>query len=166
MLRFLISRIINGILILWGVVTILFFIFHALPSDPIRILLGQRSDISSEQAIRKELGLDKPVFTQYLIYINDLSPIGYLSTSPNSTYERKSEYGKMVKLIPLKNEAGIFLKSPWLRRSYQTQQSVTQVIKSVSCNCHSAFTSIIFAFTFGLILGYKLNGTENLQISF
>lgn len=154
MLRFLISRIINGILILWGVVTILFFIFHALPSDPARMLLGQRSDISSEQAIRKELGLDKPVFTQYLIYINDLSPIGYLSTSPNSTYERKSEYGKMVKLIPLKNEAGIFLKSPWLRRSYQTQQPVTQVIKAAfPATAILAFTSIIFAFAFGLILG-------------
>ena len=154
MLRFLLSRIGNGILILWGVVTLLFFIFHALPSDPARMMLGQRSDISSEQAIRKELGLDKPLMVQYFMYLNDLSPVGYFSGSDESAFQRKEEQGKMVKLIPFSSESGIFLKAPWLRRSYQTQMTVSSMLASAfPATALLAFVSIILAFVAGVFLG-------------
>lgn len=154
MLRFLLSRIGNGILILWGVVTLLFFIFHALPSDPARMMLGQRSDISSEQAIRKELGLDKPLMVQYFMYLNDLSPIGYFSGSDESAFQRKEEQGKMVKLIPFSSESGIFLKAPWLRRSYQTQMTVSSMLGSAfPATALLAFVSIVLAFIVGVLLG-------------
>lgn len=154
MLRFLLSRIGNGILILWGVITLLFFIFHALPSDPARMMLGQRSDISSEQAIRKELGLDKPLMVQYCMYLNDLSPIGYFSDSEESAFLRKEEQGKMVQLIPFAGESGIFLKAPWLRRSYQTQMTVSSMLASAfPATALLAFVSIVLAFIVGVLLG-------------
>lgn len=153
-MRFLLSRIGNGILILWGVVTLLFFIFHALPSDPARMMLGQRSDISSEQAIRKELGLDKPLMVQYFMYLNDLSPIGYFSGSDESVFLRKDEQGKMIRIIPLSGESGVFLKAPWLRRSYQTQMTVSSMLASAfPATALLAFVSIVLAFIVGVLLG-------------
>jgi peptide/nickel transport system permease protein len=153
-LRFLLSRIGNGILILWGVVTLLFFIFHALPSDPARMMLGQRSDISSELAIRKELGLDKPLMVQYFMYLNDLSPVGYFSGSDESAFQRKEEQGKMVQLIPFSDDSGIFLKAPWLRRSYQSQMTVSSMLKSAfPATALLAFVSIVLAFIIGVMLG-------------
>lgn len=153
-MRFLLSRVGNGILILWGVVTLLFFIFHALPSDPARMMLGQRSDISSEQAIRKELGLDKPLMVQYFMYLNDLSPVGFFSDSDESVFQKKEEQGKMVRIIPLSAESGLFLKAPWLRRSYQTQMTVSSMLASAfPATALLAFVSIILAFVIGVLLG-------------
>jgi len=152
-LRFLLSRIGNGILILWGVITLLFFIFHALPSDPARMMLGQRSDISSEEAIRKELGLDKPLFVQYLMYVNDLSPVGYFSDSDESSFKRMDEHGSMIKIIKF-SDSGIYLKSPWLRRSYQSQMSVNSMLRSAfPATAILAFASILIAFVIGVLLG-------------
>lgn len=60
--------------IIWGIVTFLFFSFGLL-SDPAQMLAGQRADAETLAAIRTELGLDKPLFIQYLHYLHNLSPI-------------------------------------------------------------------------------------------
>ena len=62
---------------LWGVVTLVFFLFNIVPGDPVRMMLGQRADESDVQAIREELGLNQSVFKQYADYLNDLSPISF-----------------------------------------------------------------------------------------
>ena len=80
MLRFILKRIGYGFLLLIGVITLVFFLFTVLPSDPARVMMGQRSDIATEEAIRKELGLDLPIGVQYLAYLNDLSPISWHKT--------------------------------------------------------------------------------------
>jgi peptide/nickel transport system permease protein len=153
-LRFILSRFGNGLLILWGVVTLLFFIFHALPSDPARMMLGQRSDISSEDAIRKELGLDQPLMVQYAVYLNDLSPIGFLKNDSSSVFFRRADYGSMVKILPLSSASAIYLKAPWLRRSYQTQMPVANMLRiAFPATALLALVSILLAFVLGVFLG-------------
>ena len=73
MALYLIKKILYGILVAWGVITIVFFLFNILPGDPARMMVGQRADLSTLESIRKELGLDRPVPQQYLKYLNDLS---------------------------------------------------------------------------------------------
>ena len=41
---------------MFGVVVVVFLLFHALPGDPVSLIAGQRSDISTRQSITKELG--------------------------------------------------------------------------------------------------------------
>lgn len=41
------------ILLIWGVLTFLFILFNLLPSDPVRLIMGQRSDVATEEAILK-----------------------------------------------------------------------------------------------------------------
>ena len=65
MLRFFIKRIGYGVLVLFGVVVVVFLLFHALPGDPVSLIAGQRSDISTRQSITKELGLDKSLHIQF-----------------------------------------------------------------------------------------------------
>ncbi len=154
MLRFLLSRLGNGLLILWGVVTLLFFIFHALPSDPARMMLGQRSDVSSEQAIRKELGLDRPLMMQYLIYINDLSPLGYYQPDQNLAFAKPPELGSALRIVPTGEHQGVFLKAPWLRRSYQSQMPVSSLLlTALPATLVLAVVSIVIAFILGVVLG-------------
>ena len=77
MLKYIVKRLVYGLSVLWGVVTIIFFLFNLLPGDPARLMLGNRPTPEAIEAINRDLGRDKPLSTQYLMYINDLSPISY-----------------------------------------------------------------------------------------
>ena len=103
MLDFILKRIGYGFLVLLGVITLVFFLFNVLPGDPARMMLGQRADQESVEIIQKDLGLDKPILTQYLYYLNDLSPISF----------HKSAIGKSRYLDPAKYS---FLKNIWWKR--------------------------------------------------
>lgn len=70
MLAYIIRKAFYSLLVLLGVLTITFFINYVLPGDPARLLLGQRADITSVEAIRKQLGLDRPLHEQYFRYIS------------------------------------------------------------------------------------------------
>ena len=68
MFSFVIRRLAYSILVLFGVVTVVFFIMNLLP-DPSRMMMGQRADIATQTAIRHELGLDLPPFERYVRFI-------------------------------------------------------------------------------------------------
>ena len=101
MIKFILRRLFYGFLVLWGVITVIFFLFNILPGDPARMLLGQRSDVSSVEAITKDLGLDKPLTGQYFNFLNDLSPISYHNfNNPESYwYFNDSDYGGVVRVL-------------------------------------------------------------------
>ncbi|KAA3602122.1 MAG: glutathione ABC transporter permease GsiC, partial [Calditrichaeota bacterium] len=58
--------------VLWGVVTFVFLIVHFIPGDPIEIMLGETATQTDVVALRASLGLDKPIFTQYLIFLKNI----------------------------------------------------------------------------------------------
>ena len=54
--------------VLWAVVTLVFFLIHIVPGDPARLLVGDNATEQQVQDVRAQLGLDKPLLTQYLDY--------------------------------------------------------------------------------------------------
>lgn len=148
-------KILYGFLVLWGVVTIVFFLFNILPGDPSRMLLGQRADIASVEAIKKDLGLDKPVFLQYLNFLNDISPISLHNVKDNNSYwyfdKNKYRNGKIVFNF---GKTGLVLKKPYLRRSYQSKREVSDIIaEAFPKTLLLASTSILLAMLLGVGLG-------------
>ncbi len=155
MIRFIVRRLLYGFLVLWGVVTIIFFLFNVLPGDPARMLLGQRSDVSSVEAITKDLGLDKPLAVQYINFLNDLSPVSFHNFKDDNSYWyfSESDYGGVVKLIPI-SESWLVLKTPYLRRSYQSRRQVSAIIaEAFPKTLLLASSSIIIAMILGILLG-------------
>jgi peptide/nickel transport system permease protein len=71
------AKIIQPLIVLLGVASLVFFLFHAVSGDPARMMLGQVDDPIALEAIRIEYGLDKPLFTQYWNYLKGLSPLGF-----------------------------------------------------------------------------------------
>ena len=71
MLRYTIKRLVLGVLTVWFIATATFFGMHAVPGDPLS------SDKSTTAQIRANLeakyGLDKPLLTQYAIYLKNIS---------------------------------------------------------------------------------------------
>lgn len=137
-----------------GVVTVVFFLFNVLPGDPTKMLLGQRSDMSSVEAIKKELGLDKPMAVQYFSYLNDLSPISVHSTNSNSFwFYDVNKYSKSIQILTIGSKA-VVLKAPYLRRSYQSKRDVTSVLyEAFPQTALLAFVAIFFAIIVGITFG-------------
>jgi peptide/nickel transport system permease protein len=110
---------------------------------------GQRADVQSLQAVRKEFGLDKPLPVQFAWYINDLSPIGIHL----NTVEEQQKY-HYVALFPVSADRVLALKWPYLRRSYQTRKNVASLLMEVVPNTLVlAVTAMLFAIIIGVFLG-------------
>lgn len=69
MLTYVIRKLLYSILILFGVITVTFALMYVIPGDPARLMLGQRADVASIDAVRKQLGLDDPLYIQYVRFI-------------------------------------------------------------------------------------------------
>jgi peptide/nickel transport system permease protein len=152
--KYILSKIIYSIIVLWGVVTAIFFLFNVLPGDPATIILGQRANKEQVEAIHKDLGLDLPILTQYFLYLNDLSPLSIHTLEDRTShwfYDTEKYTG--FTLIPLGNKQ-VVLKMPYLRRSYITKRPVSEIIlETLPETAVLAFSSIIIASILGILLG-------------
>ncbi|MDY8022876.1 ABC transporter permease [Paenibacillus polymyxa] len=70
---YIVKRLAILIPVLLGMTLIVFSIIHAIPGDPAETILGDKATEQSKQALREQLGLDKPWFQQYGTYLGELA---------------------------------------------------------------------------------------------
>jgi peptide/nickel transport system permease protein len=73
-LKFIFKKLVQGLLVLIGVIILVFLLFQGF-GDPSRLVMGQSGDASTQAAIRKELNIDQPKWKQFILYLNDVSPL-------------------------------------------------------------------------------------------
>ncbi len=61
--------------VILGIATIVFLLMFAVPGDPARMLIGQRSDPAAEKVIREKFKLDRPLHVQYLSFLGRLATL-------------------------------------------------------------------------------------------
>jgi peptide/nickel transport system permease protein len=133
---------------------VIFFLFNVLPGDPAQMMLGQNEDSEQLALVKQKYGFDKPISTQYLYYLNDLSPLSFHSNnSADYTFLRDGKYNES-KLFTIGNST-IVLKFPYLRESFTKQgKLVSQVLKETLPNTFVlAVSAIIIAIILGVFLG-------------
>ncbi len=91
MKRYLLHRLLLFFPTLVGVLTLVFFLIHLIPGDPIEVMLGETATAVDKEALRRDLGLDQPLWSQYLRFLAGLvqADLG------NSLYEQ----GRVLDLI-------------------------------------------------------------------
>jgi peptide/nickel transport system permease protein len=154
LLRYIIKKITYALLTLFGVVTVIFMLFMGLNADPAKDMLGQNQNAEQVAAVKKKYGLDKPLFTQYGLYLNDVSPISFHSnTEKDYTYLAKGKY-QAISLFTISNTTTV-LKFPYLRESFQKSgKTVSSVIAETLPNTFVlALSSIVIALILGVLLG-------------
>lgn len=72
MAGYLARRIVQAVLILLGVTFVTFILLYLLPADPARQIAGRSATAATVQSIRQQLGLDLPLWQQYLRYLGNL----------------------------------------------------------------------------------------------
>ncbi|WP_111660449.1 ABC transporter permease [Olleya aquimaris] len=154
MLNYLLNKIGYALLTLFGVVTVIFLLFSVLPGDPAQMMLGQNEDSKQLAIVKKKYGFDQPIATQYLYYLNDLSPLSFHSkTEGDYTYLSQNKYSAKS-LFSIGNTITV-LKFPYLRESFTKQgKKVSQVLAETLPNTFVlAVTAIIIAMVLGMVLG-------------
>lgn len=141
---------------MWGVITIVFFLFNVLPGDPARVMVGQSATKEQIDAIHKDIGSDKPIMIQYLLYLNDISPFSIYETknTESSFYLDERKYAPLVKLFPVSASKQFVLKTPYLRRSYITRRPVSDILAdTLPETAVLAFAAMLIASVIGILLG-------------
>ena len=96
--------------------------------------------------IRKDLYLDQPKWKQFVLYLNDVSPI--------CVHSKADIEKKQLKGFFIGGDTKFGLKLPYLRRSYQTKKDVGQVlIEALPGTLLLALAAMIFATVIGILLG-------------
>ena len=66
---FIIKRLILLLPVVFGVFTLVFFLIHLIPGDPVDLMLGENARAVDKETLRKELRLDEPLGKQYLLFM-------------------------------------------------------------------------------------------------
>ncbi len=67
--RYLLRRLLQSLLLILGLLTVVFFLVHLMPGDPVQIIGEQQLGDSGRDLIRRRLGLDRPLFAQYVDWL-------------------------------------------------------------------------------------------------
>ena len=154
MIKYILKKLFYGVFVLWGVLTLVFFLFQVMPGDPARMMLSQREDSEQLQLLKEKYGFDKPISHQYFYYLNDVSPISFHDENEESyTYLSEKIYN-YVDILKIKS-TNIVLKTPYLRTSFvKTGKPVNSILlETFPVTLVLAITSMIFAIIFGILLG-------------
>ena len=144
-MSFFLKKTAYSFLVLLGVTTLVFIMFQGF-GDPARMIIGQSGDKKTMDNIRKDLYLDQPLWKQFVLYLNDVSPICIHS---KEDIEKKKLRGFFVG-----NEMRAGLKIPYLRRSYQTKKEVGEVLmEALPGTLILALAAMLFAAVAGILLG-------------
>ena len=139
------KKLFYSFLVLLGVVVLVFIMFQGL-GDPARMIVGQTGDKKTMDNIRKDLYLDQPKWKQFVLYLNDVSPI--------CIHSKEDIEKKQLKGLFIGGNTKFGLKIPYLRRSYQTKREVgTVLMEALPGTILLALAAMIFATVVGIALG-------------
>jgi peptide/nickel transport system permease protein len=91
MQKFLLRRITQALLILWGVTVVTFILSFMIPADPVRMIAGRSATAQTVASIRQQLGLDQPLPVQYCRYLGRL-----LQGDLGRSYVQKTNVSELI----------------------------------------------------------------------
>lgn len=153
MYKFIIRKLAYGMAVLLGVLVLVFFLFQGF-GDPARLVMGQSGDSTTQANIRKELYLDQPKWKQFLLYLNDVSPVGW--------HSREEIAQKNLRGFFVGGEQTLGIKWPYLRTSYQSKRPVWSVLmQALPGTLLLAAAAMFIAILLGIPLGVMAAVRQN-----
>ena len=155
MYNYILKKVFYSILVIYGVLTIVFFLFNVLPGDPARMMLDKREDSKQLELIKTKYGFDKPLYLQYFYYLNDVSILSLHNIKDVNSFTFLNYKKYNAKILFNYKDFSVVIKTPYLRTSFvKSNLKVSSIIKSTFPNTFLlALLAIVFALFFGLVLG-------------
>lgn len=115
MKKYIVKRVLLGLLVMVGVVSITFFLTRVIPSNPAAQWVGPRATQEQIDAATIQLGLDKPLYVQFIKYITDLTKgdLGYsLKTKQPVVNELKTYIPPTLELVIISTILAVLIGIP------------------------------------------------------
>jgi peptide/nickel transport system permease protein len=151
MASYLLRKIFYSLTVLLGVAALCFLLFQGM-GDPARMAMGQSGDAKTLRTIQQEMylidgeGSIIPAWKQFLLYINDVSPV--------AIHQRSDITQKGLRGFFWGGEKVLAIKWPYLRRSFQTKRPVSDLlIGALPGTLLLAVSSMTIAILIGIPLG-------------
>lgn len=144
-----------------GVTIIVFLILHLTPGDPAALLLGERGDQASIERLRVQMGLDKPLYLQYIDFIGRVAT-GDLGTSTRSLRPVVQEFShRLPATLQLSVVAlliavigGVSVGIVSAVKQYSVFDNIAMVITLIFASMPSFWFGLILMLLFAVQLGW------------
>ena len=161
MLSYLIRRLALAVVVLFGLLVATFFIIHLVPGDPVRIVLAGRASPATIARVRHQLGLDRPLWTQFSLYVSHTlrgnfgtsftldSPVAQIIGQRLGVSAALIAYGMLLSIligVPLAIIAAL-RPNTWLDNSIRLGTTLTFALPGF-------WLGLMLALIFGLKLGW------------
>lgn len=87
----LLSGLFDMLIVTFGVVTLVFFLIHLIPGDPVEVMLGESARAADKAALRHQLGLDRPLLSQLGNYY-----VGLANLDLGESLQRKQAVAQLL----------------------------------------------------------------------
>jgi peptide/nickel transport system permease protein len=158
---YILKRLAQAVLILIGVTLITYILLYLVPADPVRQIAGRSATAETVESIRRQLGLDLPLWQQYLRYLGNL-----LQGDLGRSYIQKTEVttlilsrlpatllllaGAIVVELLIGLSAGIFAAT----RRGRTSDRVVMVLSFAAVSAPQFVVGILLLYVFAVQLGW------------
>ena len=160
MRRFLLRRLIRAVIVLWGISTIVFVVMH-LSGDPVTLLLPQDATRADIDRVTHQLGLDKPLWTQYVIFMANLARLDF----GTSIHLRQPAFALALERLPATFElaAAAFCLAVAVAvpigvlaamKPYSPFDSLAMLFAAIGQSAPTFFLGIMLILVFSLRIGY------------
>jgi peptide/nickel transport system permease protein len=158
MTQYIIRRLIYAVFIVWGCATIVFFLLRLVPGDPVAAMLGREYTPEAAAQIRKNLGLDKPLYAQYYTWMGNVArgDLGKsIDTRESVTLQIKRALPKTLSITILAFIIGCVVAVPMGVLAALKRDSVFDYAASITTFIGISLPTFWFGIVFILIFAVK-----------
>lgn len=158
MTQYIIRRLIYALFIIWGCATIVFFMLRLVPGDPVSTILGREYTPEAAAQLRKNLGLNDPIYVQYVRWMGDTlhGNLGKsIDTHQPVTSEIGSAFPKTLSITILGFIIGMVVAVPMGMLAALKRDSIFDYIASISTFMGISLPTFWFGIVFILIFAVQ-----------
>jgi len=159
MTQYIIRRLIYSVFIIWGCATIVFFLLRLVPGDPVASMLGHEYTPEAAAQLRHNLGLDKPIYVQYVTWMGNAlhGNLGKsIDTQESVSGQIKIAFPKTLSITILAFIFGTIVAVPLGVLAALRRGSVFDFVASVSTFVGISLPTFWFGIVFILIFAVQL----------
>lgn len=168
MKKYIIKRILHSLFVVWLVATAVFLSLRAIPGGPVRAMLGAEATPEAVENLRADLGLDDPLYVQYIDWLTDLVQLEF-GTSLVQGVEISALLAaaapRTFSIAVVGVIAGLAIAIPTgiisATRQHEFSDYVATILAFLGLSLPAFFIGILFALVFGVwfnlfpIFGYN-----------
>lgn len=156
MKRYVAKRFAHSLFVVYFVATAVFIAVRSIPGDPVRIMLGGEATSSARQALRQELGLNHPIYVQYVRWMGNIltGDFGYSIIKNQGVLELLAGVAEpTVSIAVVGTTLAMAIAIPGgivsATRRYQTEDYLATIIAFFGISMPAFWLGIILVIVFG-----------------